>query len=112
MPNNCTSSILDCLTSFVVVFKLGGFMLLVLFVLSGTIISLTLLRVDPSSWRTSVENDLHFLCWVAEVEFTLISHVLEISKVASSRLFWFRESLLVQIMESCVSTLLQRDVQS
>lgn len=88
------------------------FGLLILFVLSGTIVSLTSFRVDPSSWRTSVKNDLHLLSWVTEVEFTFVTHVLEVDKITSSWLFWLSKSLLVQIMEGDIAILLQGDVQS
>ena len=94
----------------VVVMELRRFALLILFVLHGAIVGLTFVRVDPSSWRASVENDLHLLIWVTEVKFTFISHVLEVSKITSGRCFF--KSLLVQVMESGIATLLQRNVQS
>jgi len=92
--------------------ELLRFGLLILFVLSGAIVGLTFFRVNPSSWRTSIENDLHLLSWVTEVKFTFVTHVLEVDQVTSSWLFWLSESLLVQIMEGGIAVLLQRDVQS
>ena len=83
---------------------------MILNVLNGTIVGFAFLGVDPSSGRTSIENDLHFLSWVTEVEFALVSHVFEILKVASSWLFL--EALLVQVMEGSVAVLLQRNVKS
>lgn len=112
VSKDSTSSVLDDLTSFIVIMELLRFGLLVLFVLNRAIVVLTFFRVNPSSWRTSVENDLHLLSWVTEVKFTFISHVLEVDKIASSWCFWLIKSLLVQIMESDVATLLQGDVQS
>ena len=110
MSKDSTSSVLDDLASMVVVMELRRFALLILFVLHGAIVGLTFVRVDPSSWRASVENDLHLLIWVTEVKFTFISHVLEVSKITSGRCFF--KSLLVQVMESGIATLLQRNVQS
>lgn len=112
VTEDSTSSVLDDLTSFVVIMELCRFVLLILFVLSGTIVGLAFFRVYPSSWRTSIENDLHLLSWVTEVKLTFVTHVLEVDKIASSWLFWLSKSLLVQIMEGSVAILLQGDVQS
>lgn len=110
VSKDSTSSVLDDLTSFVVVMELTRFGLRILFVLNGAVVVLTFFRVNPSSWRTSVENDLHLLSWVTEVKFTFISHVLEVDKITSS--WCFRKSMLVQIMESGIAILLKGDVQS
>ena len=98
----------DDLTSFIIVMELRWFGLLILFVLNGAIVGLTFFRVNPSStpssWRTSVENNLHLLCWVTEVKFAFISHVLEVDKITSSWSLWFGKPLLVQVMESGIAT--------
>ena len=110
VTHDSASSVLNDLTSFLVIMELRRFVLLILFVWSRTIVILTFFRVNPCSWRSSIENDLHFLSWVTEVKFTFISHVFEIFKVTSCGLFWF--TLLVQVMESDVAALLQRNIQS
>lgn len=105
-----TSSILNDLSSLSIVMELLRFRLFVFFVLSWAIVGLARVGVDPGSWRTSIEDDLHFLSWVAEVELTFVTHVLKVNEVTSSWLLL--HALLVQVMESGVSTLMKRNVQS
>ena len=55
----------------------------VFLILSWTVASLAFLREQPSPGRASVENDLHRLGGVSEVEFTLVTHILEVFQIDS-----------------------------
>lgn len=72
--------------------------------MSWAIVGLAGIGVDPGSWRTSIKDNLHLLSWVTEVELTFVTHVLKVDEITSSWLLL--HTLLVQVMESGISTFL------
>jgi len=79
MAQDSTSSILKHLSTFSVHFEGIRFRLKEFFVFGrANSLFATILREDPSPCWSGIENNLHLLWWITELESTFITHVFEI----------------------------------
>ena len=103
MPFYLTSSIRQILRFMIYLSELGWLWLKVLFVLIGTASGFTAFRIQPSTSRSSVKQDIHLLRGIPEPQFPFISHILYVHKINTC---WLLTSLGEHI------SLVQRRIKS